>query len=201
MKRVLVFADWLWEMLILQFHWFFYVVKGAFLFGIFPATAALYAVIRHWLKNGGKEGEIQELYKKFYKENFRNANISGWLIVIAGVMVYLNWVSLAYITNPVAKMALYGIIILFSVLILVIWLFLFPVLVHYQLSWLNYFILSLRLGFTYLPITLLQLFLLGICAVLLLNFPAISVLFGLTIIALLQTFICNYVFYRMDPQN
>lgn len=49
MNRVLVFAEWLLELLKLHAYWIVYLFKGAIIFGVFPATAAMYGIVRQWL--------------------------------------------------------------------------------------------------------------------------------------------------------
>lgn len=197
MKRVVFLTEWLWEVVQLHFIFLLFIVRGCIIGGFLPATTTVYAIIRHWFKNGADESTFV-LFKKYYKENFKIANLLGWLFIITSFMIYLNWNSLMFFSNPLIKVIIYTIIVFFSMILLLLWTYIFPVLVQYELVWYQYFLLIIKLGINYLPITILQFCLVALYFLVLINYPVMIIFFGITIIACIQTIICNTIFMRVS---
>lgn len=186
---------WLWEILKLHFNWIIYTIKGAVVLGAFPSTAAVYAVARHWLINDDKD-EIAILFKKFYSENFKIANILGWITLLFSMIIYLNWRILPLLDQPVLKIFMYGIVIFITILVMLFWLYLFPTLVNYSLRWFEYILVGINFAITNISFTILQVVLIGIYVILAVNYPPLILLFGLCIIVIVQMYFCTYIFKK-----
>lgn len=196
MRKLFDLVDRMWELLVLNFIWIVYMFRGAIILGFFPATAAVYGVLRHWNKNGMDQKTLS-LFKQFYRENFKNANVLGWLLSVLSAMVFLNWYLLPSITSPAIKIIIYGIIIPFSIFLILMWTYLFPILVHFELRWINYLIVIFKFSVTYFSYTVLQLALIVLYGMVFAQFPIFMMLFGFTIIALGQVAICSHIFEKV----
>lgn len=184
MERTLVFADWLLELLQLHFLWIVYIFRGWIVGGIFPSTAAVYAVIRHWLSKKEPQS-LSKLFKQYYMENFKVANILGWTFLSVTFITVMNFLYLPYYPGGL-RMIMYSIIISFILIILVGWIYLFPIIVHYHLSISNYFIVIIKQGFTSILGTIMQLLFLGIYLYCVYTLPALLLLFGIVPFVLVQ---------------
>src|SRR5690625_7867515 len=102
MFKAFIFDELLLEILKLHFLWIGYIFRGLVVAGLFPATAAVYAVVRHWqLKREARPTAV--LFKQYYEDNFKTSNALGWMcFVIAGVI----GVDFLYIANYAEKMRL-----------------------------------------------------------------------------------------------
>ncbi|SDZ11530.1 Uncharacterized membrane protein YesL [Evansella caseinilytica] len=200
MTRIAGLLEWLTNILTLHFWWVLYLLRGAVVLGVFPATAAVFAVIRYWLRKEDDEA-VSVLFKRYYRENFRTANILGWALAIISLIIVVNWLFLPYYTNPVLKTVMYAIVILFSFFVIVIWLYLFPVLVHYDLPLQNYlFIIFKTAAASFLSI-IMQLLLIGIYVGIVYYLPPVAVLFGITFAAVAQMAISHNIFRQFDQQK
>lgn len=184
---------WLWEILKLHFNWIIYTIKGAVVLGVFPSTAAVYAVARHWMINDDKD-EITTLFKKFYSENFKIANLLGWITLFFSMIIYLNWRILPLLDLPILKVFMYGFVIFLTILIILFWLYLFPTIVNYSLRWFDYILVGINGAITNLSFTILQIVLIGIYVILAINYVPLIALFGICIIAVIQMYICTNIF-------
>lgn len=195
MSRALVFAEWLYEILKLHFLWMIYIIRGIIVAGIFPATAAMYAVVRHWqLKREPKP--ISELFKQFYHENFKIANQLGWLFLLASFALISNFLYIP--TYPEKfRVVMYAIILSLAVFLLILWIYVFPVIVHYKLSVANLFTVMLKAGFVSLSGIIMQVLFVGIFLTIVYNLPALFVLFGITPLALVQVAVSINVFNKI----
>lgn len=186
---------WLWEILKLHFNWIIYTIKGAVVLGVFPSTAAVYAVARHWMINDDKD-EITILFKKFYSENFKIANLLGWITLLFSMIIYLNWRILPLLDLPIIKVFMYGFVIFLTILIVLFWLYLFPTIVNYSLRWFDYILVGINGAITNLSFTILQMVLIGIYVILAINYVPLIALFGICIIAVIQMYICTNIFEK-----
>ncbi|MDQ0253236.1 putative membrane protein YesL [Evansella vedderi] len=196
MNRVFVFAEWLYELLKLHFYWIVYILKGFVVLGIFPSTAAMYSVVRHWLRDEYHE-EQSKLYKKFYSENFVVANIYGWMLTATSGVIALNVLFIPYYTDTL-KIIMYAIIIFFTILLIILWSYTFPVIAHYALPTKNYFLVILKTGVFSITATIMQLLLLGIYLFIIYFFPPLVILFGITPFVIVQMAISNNIFRMVD---
>lgn len=201
MKKIIQFTDWLWEGMLLHFTWVIYTMRGAVVLGIFPSTAALFAVIRSWFQVEKDKEETGSLFKKYYVENFRMANALGWTLTIVGFMVYINSAVLLQVTNPAMKFIGYGMVIFFFISVCLISIYMFPLLSHYQLNFTNYLLLALKLSIHFFPYTLLQGAAILFYGLIIIANPPIFILFGMTLIGLFQVIVCNRIFMSVDRMN
>lgn len=201
MNKVKLVTYWLWEILKLHFNWMIYILRGGVVLGIFPSTAAVYAVARHWLINDDK-AEIKILFKKYYSENFKVANLLGWISLLFSITLYLNWRILPLLDQPILKTFMYGFVIFLTILIGCFWLYLFPIIVNYSLRWFDYILVEINIAISNISFTILQIVLIGIYVILAANYIPLFILFGLCMIAIIQMYICTYVFkIRSESQE
>lgn len=137
MQVIQIITYWIWELLKLHFYWIIYIFRGGVILGLFPSTAALYAVARRWVK-GEKKEEPFRMYKQFYRENFKVANILGCIILFMSVDIYLNLMILPNIDMPILIVFMYGIIIFILIITSLFWIYLFPIIVNFSLPLYNY---------------------------------------------------------------
>ncbi len=126
------FSQWVTRIVYVNLLWIFFSVIGLLLLGFFPATASMFAVIRKWLM-GDIDFQIGKFFWGYYKKQFIKTNIIGYLVVILGLILY---VDLRLVQH--ASIGIYQ--LLFIPLLVVIFLFfmmalyIFPTFVHYELT-------------------------------------------------------------------
>jgi uncharacterized membrane protein YesL len=200
MFKFTTYVEWLWEVIKLHILWIGYLVRGAVVLGFFPATTAVYAVARYWLKHGDTE-RVSVLFKKFYKENFKTSNYLGWIVLFASFIVCLNWFYIPYVEQMLLKFVMYGIVITFTFLLILTSLYVFPVIANYQLQLVHYVIIGVKIGLSYFPYTILQVVLITGLAMMYVRFPQLTLIFGIVPITFVQMYICNHVFRRLNHEQ
>ncbi|MGH2543832.1 MAG: YesL family protein [Ardenticatenaceae bacterium] len=99
---------------------------------IFPATAALFGVVREWVRRG-QSGFFQP-FVRYFKENFRQSLWIGLLWTLFGAFLTLDFFLLAGL-GLIARIALLALFSLWAVAYLLASIYLFPVMVHYRIGW------------------------------------------------------------------
>ncbi|PFO06273.1 hypothetical protein COJ85_08035 [Bacillus sp. AFS076308] len=124
--------DWISKLALLNLLWIASTILGLGVFGFFPSTVAMFAVVRKWML-GEEEVSIVKTFWASYKKEFVKSNFLGVFIVAAGLVLYAD---LLFIQNAAKSMATFLYIPLFIItFIFVCTLFyLIPIFVHYEMK-------------------------------------------------------------------
>ncbi|MEK3888125.1 YesL family protein [Bacillus sp. FSL K6-3431] len=124
--------------------WIAFTLLGLGLFGFFPATAAMFAVIRKWIM---KETEIAifQTFWKHYKSDFMKMNAFGFFFSIIGLF-FIYDLSLIKFQEGTLFIFLYYFVLLLFLLFILSLLFFFPIYVQYEFSWKQYIKQSLLMA-------------------------------------------------------
>ena len=152
---------------------------------IFPSTAAMFGVVRDWVR--GKEDALVGTFVTRFRENFWQSLLVGTLWAVTGTALFLDFLvanQLSFWVGVVLKSAL----VLASSLYALGLVFLFPVMVHYEADWKTVIKNSLLLSIGRLPTIV-------VCLIF------FVVMVGLTVVApfliIITGSITAYVVYRL----
>ena len=152
---------------------------------IFPATAAMFGVVRDWVRE--KEGSLMRAFITRFRENLGQSLLVGAIWTVFGVALFLDFL-VANQLSYWAEIILKSVLVLASTVYAFGSVFLFPVMVHYDADWKTIIKNSLFLSIGRLPTTI-------VCLV----FSAVIV--GVTVIApflvIITGSITAYVVYRL----
>lgn len=131
-------GEWCLNLFLLNCLWFMFSLIGGFFLGIFPATVALFAVLRKLTMEPG-EVRIFQLFWKTYKSEFIRGNILGYVWAIIGTALLIDVRVLHQVEMTFIHQALIIALYLLLVLYVFITFYLFPIFVHYNLKFLEYY--------------------------------------------------------------
>lgn len=125
------FCDEITKMCFLNLLWILFTIAGGVIFGIFPATAAVFAIYRQRLKSPDSFAYFKK-FKGYFKAFFIQTNAIATLFYISGALLFFEYsVVLSGVNVPqVAKLLLEGVAILWILLLI----FFFPVFVHFDIK-------------------------------------------------------------------
>ncbi|MDR0270623.1 DUF624 domain-containing protein [Paenibacillus sp.] len=178
----------------LQMNWALGIVAP---FTLFPATAALFAVVRKWVM-GDPDVGIFKLFFKSYKENYKQSMIGGIFYVLLLVIMMVDYT--VYMTQ-FKDMQIVGIIMLVLLIVLFISLFnFFSMVVHYHMGIMQ--ILKNAMLITIIRPLRVIMTVVGSVAVLFIGFqyPALMFFFGGSLIAYWAFFNFHATFTKMQEQ-
>jgi uncharacterized membrane protein YesL len=147
MGRLYHVCQWITRLAYINLIWLLFMALGLFVFGAAPATAAMFSVVRKWLK-GETEISVFQYFKTAYKNEFFKANSIGAVLLIIGTFLFLDWRLISSLQGTLYSV-LMGCLIGVSLLFLIILIYIFPVFVHYEHKTLQYFKTALILGISY----------------------------------------------------
>src|SRR5690554_2101428 len=122
-------TEWITRLAYLNLLWIFFTLTGLLLFGFFPSTLAMYAIVRDWL-NGKTDIVIFKNFWNYYKTEFVKSNLLGLFLITIIVLIgldiyYVQMNDFTWISIPLYAMILLFILFLF---------YLFPAFTHFDLN-------------------------------------------------------------------
>lgn len=140
--RFLKICDVISRLAYLNLIWILFTVVGLGIFGLMPATVALFSVVRKWVM-GQPEIPIFKTFGKIYRKEFFKSNLLGLILIIIGYILYFDFVVLP--TGGVFT-ALRTVLMVVGLLYAIILLYIFPIYVHYEWKLRFYLQYALLLG-------------------------------------------------------
>ena len=161
---------------------------------IFPATAALFAVIRGWVR-----GTNSATFKPFFhymRENFAQSLTIGLLWSVIGVILVVDFLFVQGMTSwvRVPLFVIFGAVLLAYLATAV---FLFPVMVHFRCGWLQVIRNAFLIAFSSPGMTLMGLFTIALAGLAVVYVP-----FSILVIGSLTAYgiylLCQRTFERVE---
>ncbi|ASF38472.1 hypothetical protein CEH05_04795 [Halobacillus halophilus] len=189
---------WITRLAYLHLLWILFTLAGAVIFGLFPSTTAMFAIVRDWL-NGKTDRNLFSTFWIYFKAEFWKSNrlglvVLGLLLLISLDVYYIRSISGGVTWTYIPLFAFMFIFLLFLF-------YLFPVFVHYDLK----IPAILKNTFLIMLISPVQsFFILVSLASLMLVFrslPALAFLFGGSLYTFITMWLSLHAFRRIDRQK
>src|SRR5699024_902907 len=113
-----------------------YSIIGLVFFGLFPATAAMFAIVRKLVILDERDFNIFTIFLCFYRKDFLILNTFALFFFIIGYFIYFNISFL--VLNPNSFQFLYPGMIILTLVYGMTLLYFFPVYVHFKLGFFQY---------------------------------------------------------------
>ncbi|WP_161524819.1 YesL family protein [Alteribacter lacisalsi] len=184
---------------LLNLVWIGFTAAGLGILGLFPATYALFVTVQQWIRSR-EESPFVKPFFKVYKASFVRANAVGWVLVLIGGLLYLNFrlIEGAAGTTPLPVVIAFLIIVFIYGLVLVT---IYPVWVYYQGGVRNTFINTLRFIFGRLHVAVLFGAVVWGTIYLSLSFPAFIVFFSGSVLAYILMWFFNRTIERLKMKQ
>ncbi|WP_163539498.1 YesL family protein [Gracilibacillus sp. YIM 98692] len=124
-------TEWITRFAYVNILWIAFTLLGIVILGFFPATVAMFTLIRKWIM-GNTEIPVFPTFWKTFKENFWKSNLIGLVFVVFSYIFYVNVQFMQL--NQQTYLDLFKIpIYLFMILVTLTCLYVIPAFVHYDL--------------------------------------------------------------------
>ncbi|RXJ02077.1 DUF624 domain-containing protein [Anaerobacillus alkaliphilus] len=192
-------CEWVWRFAYVNLLWLFATLLGLIVFGIIPATAAMFAVIRKWFMKD-PDVAIFSTFVSTYKKEFIRSNVLGLIYAGFGYMLYFNFLFLGTLDGLMHLILMIGLIIA-TILYGISVLFVLPVFVHYDLKLLQNIKVALIIGFVN-PLALITLILsLGLVLYLFYLVPGLIPFFGTSMLGAAIMWCASMAFSRAERKQ
>ena len=176
--------------------WLLFTLGGGIVLGWAPSTAAMFAVVRKWLR-GRTDLAIFKTFFEAYKSEFIKTNGLGLILAAAGCMLFVNYhffqsrpdlfsIMISYATLLAGVM--YGLVVMY----------IFPLYVHFQLPFTRYFSQAVLIGLVRPLTTIAMAATGGLVAYVLIVVPGLIPFYGGSLFALVLMFHAHRCFLRLE---
>ncbi|MCR8851294.1 DUF624 domain-containing protein [Lysinibacillus sp. FSL R7-0073] len=187
------FVEWITLLAVLQLLWTGLTLLGLLLFGVAPATVAMFTTLRKRLQGEDDLKRLVKIYWNTYKVEFIPSNKIGMILLSIGYFLTINFQivsSLHGLLGLLLLTAFISISILFGIIVVNI----FQLYAHYDLPTLRYFAASIIFSIAY-PLQMIS----NIVGLMILYkiyswFPGLIPFFGVSLAALFLTWMSSHIF-------
>ena len=137
-------CEWIINLALLNILWILFTLLGLGVFGWAPATTAMLSILRKQA-NENSQFSIFHQYWKGYKQDFFQANLIGYLLIVGIASLGISFNTLPNL-NQTLILVLGTIFLMMTFLLGIILIFIFPVYAHYDTSIKGYFKAALLVG-------------------------------------------------------
>lgn len=182
------------------FLWLAFTLLGLGIFGITPATAAMFAVTRKWVHQE-KDIPIFQTFFQSYKKEFIQANLLGIILMFVAYILVIQFNILFHQEKLMYKLASFSVVAL-MILYVIILTYFFPIFVHFRLKWFDYLKWPFVIGIVHPILTVV---LIGGISVLIIvvyhSIPALLFFFSGSVISYLIMLGVSQTFYKYEANE
>lgn len=169
------------NLILLNLLWVTCTVLGLLIFGFFPATIALFAVLRKMILEDMHTPILQEFINQF-KSEFKMSNLVGYVVFFIGLFLLIDFRIVQQINNESLQVLLVNSILVIVVFYLIAALYVFPLYVHFNLKWTQYLQYACILTIARPLQTIMMIAFLAVILYLYLLMPALIFPFGMSLL-------------------
>ncbi|WP_251551465.1 YesL family protein [Neobacillus muris] len=124
-------CEWVLKLAFINVLWLAFSIAGLVVFGVFPATIAMFVIVRKMLM-GEFDVPVFKTFWGSYKKEFIKSNLLGLILVILGYFLYVD-IHLLQNTGGYLNLIYYPVLLICLGYVLTVC-YVFPTFVHYDLK-------------------------------------------------------------------
>ncbi|MDA1475849.1 YesL family protein [Bacillus changyiensis] len=139
------FFEWVLRLAYLNMLWIGFSLGGLIIFGLAPATVAMFAVTRQWVL-GRRDIPVFETFFETFKKEWGKSSILGLILLLITLLFYFDFkMAVFYFGGQLAVLSLLvSLFIIYSIILLHIC----PIYVHYDMKQMEVLKYSFIIGFS-----------------------------------------------------
>lgn len=181
-SSIMVVLDKIIKLIYVNLLWFIFTILGLGVFGLMPATAAVFSLTRKIMNNQ----EIDRVFNEFwqlYKGSFMSSNLAGLIFYTIGLLLYIDFRIVLNFEGTVGKVFL-ALLFILAIVYFTILINFFPLYTRFEMKIFHYLKLALAIGFGTPIMTLLMLLWLFVVLVLCIRFTVLIPLLSVTLLCI-----------------
>ncbi|MDG5786916.1 YesL family protein [Evansella sp. AB-P1] len=193
-----VACEWVMRLAIVNLLWFGLTLLGGVIFGITPASVAMFTICRKWVE-GEREIPLARTFWSIYRKEFVKSNYLGVILIAIGVLLFVDIQFFSSMEGAVFQL-LHILMLLLLLNFVVIMIYIFPVYVYYDIKTLQYIKYAIIIGLTNPLQTLIIAFYFVILYVLSINIVAVFIFLSVAPMSMLIMLVSYRIFNKIQQQ-
>ena len=124
--------EWISRLAFLNILWIFFTLVGFLFLGFFPATVAMFAVVRKWMLKKD-DLAIFSTFWSVYKREFWKSNLLGLIISLISLVLYIDFAFIQHSSNSFVSIFYVPLFIITMIFICMLF-YMIPIFVHFDLT-------------------------------------------------------------------
>jgi len=197
MGRVFRLCEGIMRLAYVNLLWILFTILGLGLFGVFPATIALFAVTRKWVM-GDRDIPVFSTFWQTFRKEFLKSTLLGLVLFVIGYIIYVDLALLP--TGGFLDVVRWGLVVC-GLLYIIILFYIFPLYVHFD--WKNrlYIKYALLLGASHPHYTFLMLIGIGALYYIVMSIPGLLPFFSVSILAYIMMWTVYQIIKNMEKKQ
>ena len=125
--------EWVWRIVSVNLGWIAFTILGLGIFGFFPASVALFTIVRKWLKKD-IDMPVWKTFATVYFKEWKRTNGIALIYYAIGMFLFIDIRIVMDLMNGMFSIFLLVFLYIVSCLVLLSVGYFFAIYVHYQLS-------------------------------------------------------------------
>jgi len=188
-------SEWIMNFAYLNILWIAFTLLGLVLFGFFPATVSLFAIVRKWIQ-GKRDFNVSKCFWNSFKKEFLKSNLLGLILLFIGGILYTDFLFVRGNEVHFVHYTYYPLLVVIAIFILAL-LYVFPIYVHFETKLLHILKNSVLLMIMSPLITIMMVTFILILYHILRFIPGITPLFSVSLLAYIIMWSSNFVFQKI----
>jgi uncharacterized membrane protein YesL len=198
LARINLIGEWTARLAYVNLLWLLFSLAGLIIFGIVPATVAMFSIIQKWFMC--EQVPVFQTFSETYRKEFVQSNLVGWLLLLVGFFLYIDLIFITSLEGTLFTVLTFVLITISFFYISVI-LYFFPIYVHYQLNKFEYIKYAFIMSLSYPHLTCLMLLGLFIVSIILLAFPVFLPFFMGSAASVVITMVVYKTFRKIEAKG
>ncbi|TPE71023.1 YesL family protein [Halalkalibacterium halodurans] len=196
-QKMVQFAHAVYFFTVLNLLWLLGSLLGLGVFGVMPATVALFSVIRAKLRRD-QELQLVPAFFDAYKTAFVRSNVLGLFFGLGFYVLYVNAAFATYFYEKDVQFFIYLVVFFFAAIMTLAFINLFSIMAHFEMKTIQYVKAAIGLVFVHPLKTVMQFIWLVAYVLLAIFLPKVFLVVGVSVISYvwmsqnLTTFIKKY---------
>lgn len=191
-------TEWIMRLAYVNLLWILFALTGLIIFGIFPSTIGLFAVVRKWVM-GKTDISVFNTYWVTFRSEFAKTNLLGYIFLLIGYILYVD-LRFLQVQSGVGYLFLSYLLIALFIMYLFTFMHFFPVFVQYDIKMFQYFKQSFMIMILQPFITIAMIIGGFIVYLLMIFLPGLIPFFGVSTTACVLMWIDYKGFVRLERQ-
>lgn len=196
-SKIYNILEWITKFAYVNLLWFIFTLVGGVILGFYPATIAMFSMVRDWLR-GKSDLPVLKNFWNYYKLDFLKSNLLG---VFINVLLIFIAADIFYITLNEQLAWTHIPLFAFILIVVLFLLFIFPSFAHYDLK----VIPLIKNTFLIMIISPIHSFLMIICLIsvyfIMQAVPALFFIFGGSTYAFITTWLSLHAFDKIHKKQ
>ena len=124
--------EWISRLAYLNLLWISFTLIGFLFLGFYPATVAMFAVVRKWMLKKG-DLAIFPTFWSAYKQEFWKSNLLGLIITLISLVLYIDFAFIQHSSSSFVSIFYVPLLIIALIFICMLF-YIIPIFVHYDIT-------------------------------------------------------------------